>query len=287
LPDLFHFWFSCYATDTGKTQQVTFGINTVAISQTLGIIQAFSVRPITAFGRYVLFCGEAFTQIIYPPVNRVLLFQQMEFIGNKSFLIIVLAAIMIGAVFGLQFGEIFRIFGAESMIGAAASFALSKELAPVVGAFLVTGRSGSSMAAEIATMKVNEQIDAMRVMAVNPIGYLASPRILASILIMPMLAGIFILFGVLSAFIIGMAIYDVDVGIFFEKIKWISQPKHILQGMLKAVVFGAIFSSIGCFKGFNAGGGAKGVGKATTEAVVLSLVTILISDFFISYLQMD
>lgn len=143
------------------------------------------------------------------------------------------------------------------------------------------------MAAEIATMKVNEQIDAMRVMAVNPIGYLVSPRILASLLIMPLLSSIFLLVGVLSAFFIGVVIYDVDVGIFFDKIKWISQPNHILQGMLKAVIFGIIFSSIGCFKGFYAGGGAKGVGKATTEAVVLSLVTILISDFFISYMQMN
>ena len=84
-----------------------------------------------------------------------------------------------------------------------------------------------------------------------------------------------------------MAIYDIDVGIFFEKIKWISEPKHILQGMLKAFIFGGIFSSVGCYKGFSAGGGAKGVGKATTEAVVISLVAILISDFFISYLQMD
>jgi phospholipid/cholesterol/gamma-HCH transport system permease protein len=259
----------------------------MAVSQAIDLIHSFSVRPISAFGRYVLFCRDAIIQIFYPPVRRVLLFQQMEFVGNKSFLIIVLAAIMIGAVFGLQFGEIFRIFGAESMIGAAASFALSKELAPVVGAFLVTGRSGSSMAAEIATMKVNEQIDAMRVMAVNPIGYLVSPRILASVLIMPLLAAIFILFGVLSAFIIGIIIYDVDVGVFFEKIKWISQPKHIFQGMLKAIIFGGIFSSIGCYKGFYAAGGAKGVGKATTEAVVLSLVTILVSDFFISYLQMD
>jgi phospholipid/cholesterol/gamma-HCH transport system permease protein len=104
---------------------------------------------------------------------------------------------------------------------------------------------------------------------------------------MPLLAAFFVLFGVLSSFVIGVMIYDVDVGIFFEKIKWISQPNHIIQGMLKAVIFGGIFSSIGCFKGFYAAGGAKGVGRATTQAVVLSLVTILVSDFFISYLQMD
>ncbi len=233
-----------------------------------------------------MFCYEAFYRMFFPPVRLKLLIAQMEFVGNRSFTIICLAAIMVGAVFGLQFGEIFRIFGAESMIGAAASFALSKELAPVIGSFLVTGRSGSSMAAEIATMRVNEQIDAMQVMAVNPIGYLVSPRILAAIIIMPLLSSIFVICGIASAFVIGVMIFDVDVGIFFEQIKWITQPRHIVQGMEKSMIFGAIFASMGCYKGFYAGGGAKGVGRATTQAVVISLVTILVIDFFISYLQM-
>lgn len=250
-------------------------------------IYRYSFKPVSAFGLWVIFNKDTFINMLFPPVNRKLLINQMEFIGNRSFMIIVLASIMIGAVFGLQFGEIFRIFGAETMIGAAASFALSKELAPVIGAFLVTGRSGSAMAAEIATMKVNEQIDAMKVMAVNPIGYLVAPRVLAAMIVMPLLSSIFVIFGVLSAFFIGVVIFNVDVGLFLEKIKWISQPKHILQGMIKAVIFGWIFASIGCFQGFYAGGGAKGVGKATTKSVVFALVVILVSDFFISYLQMD
>lgn len=242
---------------------------------------------VSAIGQYSIFCFEVFRRALFPPVRARLLLQQMEFVGVKSFWIIVFASIMIGAVFGIQFGKIFRIFGAESMIGAAASFALSKELAPVIGSFLVTGRSGSSMAAEIATMRVNEQIDAMQIMAVNPIAYLATPRVMASMIMMPLLTGFFIMCGILSAFIIGVLLFDVDVGVFLDKIKWISEPAHIWQGMQKAIIFGAIFSTVGCYKGFYAGGGAKGVGKATTEAVVISLVSILISDFFISYLQME
>ena len=242
---------------------------------------------VTYFGRYVLFCLSAFRWMAFPFVKPKLLLQQMEFVGVKSFWIIVLAAVMIGAVFGIQFGKIFRIFGAESLIGAAASFALSKELAPVIGSFLVTGRSGSAMAAEIATMRVNEQIDAMKIMAVNPIAYLVSPRVLASMIMMPLLTAFFVVCGISSAFVIGVLLFDVDVGVFFEKIKWISEPAHIVQGLQKAAVFGMIFSTVGCYKGFWAGGGAKGVGKATTEAVVLSLVTILVSDFFISYLQIE
>ena len=173
------------------------------------------------------------------------------------------------------------------MIGAAAGFALSKELAPVVGSFLVTARAGSAMAAEIGTMRVNEQIDAMRVMAVNPMNYLVAPRMLGAIIMMPLLTSLFILAGVTSSFVIGVGMYNVDVGIFFEKIRFIVAPHHIVQGLQKAAVFGAIFSVTGCFKGFHAGGGAKGVGRATTEAVVISLVTILIVDFFISYLQFE
>jgi phospholipid/cholesterol/gamma-HCH transport system permease protein len=214
-----------------------------------------------------------------------LFIKQCEFTGNLSVGVMVLAGMMIGAVFGLQFGEILKIFGAEGMIGAAAAFGLSKELAPVIGSFLVTARAGSSMAAEIATMRVNEQIDAMRVMAVNPYNYLVAPRIWASVVMMPLLTIIFIMSGVACSFFIAVAIYDVDLAVFFDKIQWVVKPRHIWEGVQKAMVFGLIFSSVGCYKGFNAGGGAKGVGRATTEAVVISLVTILVVDFFMSYAQ--
>lgn len=243
------------------------------------------IQGLGGFGRFSSFFLDAIWRTSFPPVRFRQLLQQMEFVGNMSVGVIILAAIMIGAVFGLQFGKIFQVFGAESMIGAAAAFSLSKELAPVIGSFLVTGRAGSAMAAEIATMRVNEQIDAMKVMAVNPIGYLASPRILATIIMMPLLSGIFVLFGVISSYIIGVMVYDIDVGVFFERIKWITEPLHIIQGLEKAAIYGAVLSTVGCYKGFYADGGAKGVGTATTQAVVISLVTILILDFFISYLQ--
>src|SRR5690606_13738526 len=126
-----------------------------------------------------------------------------------------------------------------------------------------------AMAAEIATMRVNEQIDAMRVMAVNPIWYLVAPRILASMIMMPLLTAVFVLWGVGSSFVIGIMLFDVDVGIFFENLSWIVKPEYVFQGMQKAAIFGLIFSSLGCFTGFYAGGGAKGVGRAVTTAVVI------------------
>jgi phospholipid/cholesterol/gamma-HCH transport system permease protein len=250
----------------------------------LGAADSLFVDPVSFTGSITTFIGNTMLRTVRPRMSFTLFIRQCEFVGNQSVLVVILAGMMIGAVFGLQFGEIFRIFGAEGMIGAAAGYALSKELAPVIGSFLVTARSGSSMAAEIATMRVNEQIDAMRVMAVNPYNYLVAPRIWASVAMMPLLTMIFIISGVFCSFVIGVVIYDVDLAIFFDKIQWIVKPRHLWEGGKKAMIFGLIFSSVGCYKGFFARGGAKGVGRATTEAVVISLVTILVIDFFISYL---
>lgn len=255
--------------------------------RTVTIAGELITGPVSAFGRYVSFLFQSLRRIFVPPVRGKLLFKQLEFVGNRSFGITVISAAMIGAIFGLILGDIFTTFGAQSMLGAAAGIALSKELAPVLTAFLVTARAGSSMAAEIATMRVNEQIDAMRVMAVNPYGYLVAPRVAATVLMVPLLCSIFILTGVTMAFAVGVSFFDIDVGTFYEKMRWLVKPRYIIQGMQKAAVFGAILSSVGCYKGFFAGGGAKGVGRATTEAVVLSLVAILVVDFFLSYMQYD
>lgn len=257
------------------------------LTRPITLLGAVTLKPVAAIGRYTLFTSLSLQRCFFPPVQMRLLFRQLEFVGNRSFGIITISAVMVGAVFGLILGDIFRTFGAESMLGAAAGIALSKELAPVFSGFLVTARAGSAMAAEIATMRVNEQIDAMRVMAVNPYGYLVAPRILGSVVMLPLLTCIFILSGVATAFVIGVAFFDIDVGTFYEKMRWLVKPRYILQGMEKAAVFGAILASVGCYKGFYAGGGAKGVGRATTEAVVLSLVAILVSDYFLSYLQFD
>ena len=249
------------------------------------VLQSVVLQPITLIGSIMRFFGNTLLRTVRPRMSIVLFFKQCEFVGNQSIGVMILSGMMIGAVFGLQFGEMFRIFGAEGMIGAAAGYALSKELAPVVGSFLVTARAGSSMAAEIATMRVNEQIDAMRVMAVNPYNYLVAPRIWASVAMMPLLTMIFIISGVFCSFMIGVTIYDVDLAVFFDKIQWIVKPRHLWEGAQKAMIFGLILSIVGCYKGFYANGGAKGVGRATTEAVVMSLVTILVVDFFISYLN--
>ncbi len=211
--------------------------------------------------------------------------QQMEFVGNKSFMVIVLAGCMVGGIFGFTLGDIFATFGTTSMMGAAATYVLSREMAPVTTAMLIAGRAGSSMAAELAIMRVNEQIDAMRVMAVDPLSYLVAPRVLASITMVPLLSAVFVVVGMGTAFVIGVFRFGADSGRFVERIAAVVDVGDIFQGLQKAFVFGLIVSSVSCYQGFYASGGAKGVGQATTSSVVVSLVLILVSDFFISYAQ--
>lgn len=209
----------------------------------------------------------------------------MEFIGNQSLLIIMISGFFLGAVFSLQIGSIFTIFGAQGMLGAASGKALSRELSPLVTGFLIAGRGGAAITAEIGTMKVNEQVDAMEAMGVNPVSYLVVPRFVAGVLMVPMLVGIFNFTGQLGSFVVGIFQFDVDQGVFFRKLVDIVHMRDIWSGMQKAVVFGGVISLIACRYGLYASGGAKGVGVATTNSVVTTLLVILGIDFLITYLQ--
>ncbi|MEZ4743021.1 MAG: ABC transporter permease [Bdellovibrionota bacterium] len=243
------------------------------------------VRTTESFGSFAIFLAESLKQVFKRPFRRQLFFQHLEFIGNQSLGIILLTGFFTGAVFGLQLGGIFRIFQAEGMMGGATGKALARELAPLMTGFLLSGRAGSAMTAEIATMKVNEQVDAMEAMAVDPISYLVVPRILAFTAMLPFLCSVFIFIGVLGAFFSGVFIFDVDQGIFVEKIVWLVQPRDIIAGLEKTFVFAIIIASISCRYGLEASGGAKGVGVATTMSVVVTLLSLLGTDFIITYFQ--
>jgi phospholipid/cholesterol/gamma-HCH transport system permease protein len=243
-------------------------------------------RQVIGLGRFTLLLRELFFWLFRPPLRIQLIFRQFEFVGNKSLSIVTLSSLFTGAVLGLQIGKIFGIFRAEGLMGAAIGKALALELAPVMCGFIVTGRAGAAMAAEIATMRVNEQLDAMEAMGVSPVSYLIVPRVIASTLMMPLLSVIFLALGLVGCYILGMIMFRVDTSVFVAQLQWLVWVADIQKGMVKALVFGFIISTIACYKGFYARGGAKGVGEATTQAVVASLLTILIVDFFISLLQM-
>lgn len=243
------------------------------------------IRLLKSLGSFSIFLSAVGKTSFTKKISLKLLFQQIAFVGQRSVLIVLISGIMVGGIFGFQLAEIFKLFGAESMIGASTAFALTRELGPIFCAFLVTARAGSAMAAEIASMKVNEQIDAMRVMCVDPFAYLVVPRVIASFLVLPLLNVFFVIAGVFASYLVGILFYQVDIADFYSKIQWIVQPGDLSMGMQKAAIFGALLSLIGCFSGLRAQGGAKGVGQSTTTAVVTSYVLVLVSDFFISYLQ--
>jgi len=248
-----------------------FGARTIAFARDVG-----------AFG---LFFRDVIKQAIKPPFRTVQIFQQLEFIGNQSLNIIILTSFFTGAVFGLQIGGIFQIFKAEGMMGAATAKALTRELAPLMTAFLLSGRVGSAMTAEISTMKVSEQLDAMEAMAVDPIHYLVVPRFIASLIIIPMLCAVFIFVGIIGAYVTCVGWFDVDVGVFVEKIKWLVTPDDIWSGLQKAFIFSGLIATVACRYGLRASGGAKGVGAATTNSVVVTLLAVLLFDVAITWLQ--
>ncbi|NRA43997.1 MAG: ABC transporter permease [Oligoflexales bacterium] len=244
-----------------------------------------AVKRVELSGRFIFYLREIFQQMFRRPFRQKILFQQIEFIGNQSVFIILLTGFATGAVFGLQIGGVFTVFNAEGMIGGATGIALATELAPLMTGFLLTGRAGSAMTAEIAIMKVNEQVDAMEAMGVHPIHYLVVPRVLASMIIMPFLCGIFMFIGVVGVYSIGVAVFHVDEGVFYEKLINLVKPADIMTGLRKMLIFSFIIAAISCRTGLAASKGAEGVGLATTNAVVRTLIFILLADFVISYIE--
>jgi phospholipid/cholesterol/gamma-HCH transport system permease protein len=190
-----------------------------------------------------------------------------------------------GMVLALQTYYGFRRFSSEGLVGATVALSMTRELGPVLTALMVTGRAGSAMAAELGSMRVSEQIDALTVMALSPVKYLVVPRVLASLFMLPVLTVIADFTGILGGYFVGVKLLGINEGVFIARmIKYVSLD-DIYNGLAKAAVFGVILSVISCYKGFYTRGGAEGVGRATTEAVVASSVTILISDYVLTSLM--
>ncbi|MFK7823109.1 MAG: MlaE family ABC transporter permease [Oligoflexales bacterium] len=245
----------------------------------------YAINQIELSGRFIFYIREIFQQMFRRPFRQKILFQQIDFIGNQSAAIILLTGFATGAVFGLQIGGVFTVFNAEGMIGGATGIALATELAPLMTGFLLTGRAGSAMTAEIAIMKVNEQVDAMEAMGVHPVHYLVVPRVLASMIIMPFLCGIFMFIGIVGVYIVGVFVFNVDEGVFYGKLINLVKPSDIMTGLRKMLIFSFVIAAVSCKTGLSATKGAEGVGLATTNAVVRTLILILLSDFVISYIE--
>ncbi len=244
----------------------------------------FSIKLVEHLGGMAVMLVQGLLLTFSPPLRVKNFFKQMEFIGVNSILVVVLTALFSGMVLALQGYYGFRKFGGESLLGATVALSLTRELGPVLTSLMVTARAGSAIAAEIGTMRVTEQIDALESMAVNPLHYLVTPRLWAGFLMVPLLTVVANVVGIAGGYLIGVVLLNIDPGVFINKMVELVELSDITNGLYKAVVFGGLLALVGCYKGYHARGGAEGVGKATTEAVVISSVGILILDYILTSL---
>lgn len=200
-------------------------------------------------------------------------------------MVVLLAAAFIGAVMGYQLYTAFHRFGAEGLVGGSVGVSLFRELAPIMTAIMVSGRAGAAMTAEIATMRVTEQIDALEVMGVNPVEYLVMPRVIAGLLMTPLLGIMFGVASTLAAAGLTCGVLDLSTPVFWSQFRrWVDQADILLHCGLKSAVFGLVLTLIACYCGFNAKGGAGSVGRATQTTVVVSFLAVLFTDYVLTTL---
>jgi phospholipid/cholesterol/gamma-HCH transport system permease protein len=240
----------------------------------------------------ILFLKEAgriavlFTQTLgwtfRPPLLGRELLKQMQEVGVRSFPVVVITAAFTGMVMSLQTYTGFKRFGAETMVGTVVALSVMRELGPVLTGLMVSGRVGSAMAAELGTMRVTEQIDALYTLATNPIKYLIVPRFLAATIMLPILVAFADVIGILGGYLVSVRVLGTNPTLYVRRTWDFLELNDLYSGLLKAFIFGMIIAVISCYQGFSSEGGAEGVGRATTKAVVISSLTILISNYFIT-----
>lgn len=233
-------------------------------------------------GKLFLLLWEAIKSAFVPPYRIKLFVKQVEFIGVNSLSVIILTGSFTGMVFAFQSYIGFHKFGAEYLVGTVVALGMARELGPVLSAIMVAARAGSAITAEIGTMRVTEQIDALSSLAVDPVQYLVVPRILAGIFVMPLLNAIAVFCGTVGGAFVGITILGINKTLYLDNMYKFIDFSDFLNGMIKSVFFGLIVTLVGCFKGYYTSGGAEGVGKATTESVVLSCILILVFDYILT-----
>lgn len=231
-------------------------------------------------GRVVILCRQ--TVLNWRHADRHTVMQQIVEIGVNSFAVTALTSLFTGMVLALQTGFSFRkVFNEPIYVGTVVGLSLTKELGPVLTAVVIAGRVGASIAAELGTMKVTEQIDALYTLGTSPVKYLAVPRFIACLIGIPLLTLMAIFIGIMGGWLVASYRLGIPSGTYFDEIQQIGW-KEGAHGLIKSAFFAAIIVIISCYKGFTCEGGAEGVGKATTSAVVMSMVLILVLDYFLS-----
>ncbi|MBL7665920.1 MAG: ABC transporter permease [Bacteriovoracaceae bacterium] len=253
-----------------------------AVTKTVELLGAKVIETLNGLGRFTSYLNSVMFWMFRKPYRWHLFFDQMYFVANKSLFIIGLVSIFTGAVFAYQTYLGFAGLGFDSFIGPVVAISMAKELAPVLGGLVISGRCGAAMAANIGTMKVTEQVDALEVMGINSHQYLAVPRIAATVVSLPILSSIFLLIGNFGSWLIGTKVLAIDEMTYLSKIPEFVEMKDVYEGLIKAMVFGFLISIIATYHGFQVKGGAEGVGRGTNLAVVWGMVIVLVVDFFLT-----
>lgn len=258
------------------------------ILKTAGMIDRVFITIINKIKSFILLLGEmtlfgyeSLKLLFAQPYRYGEVLKHMEFIGNQSVGIIALTSIFTGLALSFQVYLGFKLVNAVNLVAPTVALGITRELGPVLTGLIVAARAGGAMAARLGTMRVNEQMDALDVMGINTKQYLIAPRIIAAILCMPLLTALFDFMAMVGCWFLCIKIIGLDEAIFYEKIAQTVEVYHINEGLFKGAIFGLMFSVICTFKGFNTTGGAKGVGEATNRGVVISMVSIIIIDYFL------
>lgn len=239
-------------------------------------------NALEGLGRIIVLFQAILKGIFKPPFEIRITIRQMLEIGVNSLPVVLITAVFTGMVLALQSYTGFKRFGAEGLVGSVVALSMTRELGPVLSALIVTGRAGAAMAAELGTMRVTEQIDALETMATNPVKYLVIPRFLSGMTMLPALTIVTDIVGVSGGYFVTVVLLGASSKTYMRTTWDFLELSDIYSGLIKACFFGATFSLISCYKGFYTKGGAEGVGRATTGAVVYSSMAILISDYFLS-----
>lgn len=248
----------------------------------LARIGAVVLAFFTSTGRLFLFAGMALRHMATPPFHGRQIVHQLIDVGYYSLPVVALTTLFSGMVLALQSYTGFARFSAEGAVASVVVLSMTRELAPVLAGLMVAGRIGASMAAEIGTMRVTEQIDALATLATHPMKFLVAPRILAGILMLPVLVLIGDIIGVLGGYLVGVYRLDFNASAYLQQTWSFVETIDVVSGLVKAAVFGFIVTLMGCYHGYHSRGGAQGVGVATTNAVVSSAILILIANYFIT-----
>jgi phospholipid/cholesterol/gamma-HCH transport system permease protein len=242
------------------------------------------LRLLEELGRFFQMLWQTASWLVRPPYDIPEHFRQMVRVGVDSIPVVFLTTLFTGMVLALQTFNGFKRFHAESLVGSVVALSLTRELAPVLTALMVTGRVGSAMAAELGTMRVTEQIDALTALGTEPVQYLVVPRVAASVLMMPLLVILGDFVGMYGGYLVAVQLLGANPITYIENSFQFLEISDVTSGIVKAAVFGLIFSLLACVRGYYTEGGAEGVGRATTRAVVSGSLSVLFADFFLTKL---